>query len=279
MTDIYSLKQPLSSETESLLVRIANTCAEAEIDFFVAGATAREVVLTHLYERKRGRHTRDIDIAIFIKDWHPFSALKQAILNQGAEEVAGNAHRLIWEKTELDIIPFGGVAEGNAIAWPPDRHFIMSVDGFLEAFNHSISIRLSTGEVIRFCSLPGLLLLKLFAWRDRGGEVSKDAIDIFNILKEYAVIEEARLYDNAEWGELVGWNPDRLGARLAGSDTAQISSPEIQQALLSMDRERLKDAITRHTTGSNTEDIETMIDDFWEELTLTGNTEIDKEAL
>lgn len=266
MTNIYSLKQPLSSETEVLLGRIARTCAEPKIDFFVAGATAREVILTHLHGRKSGRHTRDIDIAIFIKDWQQFSALKQSILDQGAEEVRGNAHRLIWENNELDIIPFGEIAEGNAIAWPPDRDFVMSVEGFQDAFEHAISIALSTGEIIRFCSLPGLLLLKLFAWRDRGAEFSKDAIDIFNILKEYSVIEEERLYDNSEWGEDVDWNPDRLGARLAGGDTALISSPETRQALLVLDKERLKDAITRHTIGSSAEDIEMMIDDFWQEL-------------
>ncbi len=67
MTDIYSLKQPLFSETEALLKRIAQTCAEPKIDFFVAGATTREVILTHQHGRKSGRHTRDIDIAIFIR--------------------------------------------------------------------------------------------------------------------------------------------------------------------------------------------------------------------
>ncbi len=142
----------------------------------------------------------------------------------------------------------------------------MSVDGFQEAFEHAISIQLSGGEIIRFCSLPGLLLLKLFAWRDRGDAVSRDAVDIFNILKEYSVIEEARLYDNMPWGEEVDWNPDRLGARLAGNDTALISSPEIRQALSALDKERLKDAIIRHTSGSIAEDIDIMIDDFWDAL-------------
>ncbi|HEY3986568.1 nucleotidyl transferase AbiEii/AbiGii toxin family protein [Cedecea sp.] len=263
MTDIYSLKQPLSSGTETLLERIAQSCTEPRIEFFVAGATAREVILTHLHGRRSGRHTRDIDIAIFIKDWQQFSALKQVILAQGAEEIKGNAHRLVWEGNELDIIPFGEIAEENAIAWPPDRDFVMSVDGFQEAFKSAISIQLSSGTVIRFCSLPGLLLLKLFAWRDRGAEVSRDAVDIFNILKEYSAVEEDRLYDNDKWGEQVDWNPDRLGARLAGSDTALISSPELRQAVLALDKERLKDTITRHTSGSTSEDIDMMIDDFW----------------
>lgn len=137
------------------------------IPFFIAGATAREILLHHIHSRSIGRRTRDIDIAVFVDSWPRFDALKNAFLAEGAEVVQGNAHRMVVKGIELDIIPFGGVAEGNQIAWPPEREIIMAVDGFAEVFSHTVVVRLDNSENIPFCSLPGLALLKLFAWRDR----------------------------------------------------------------------------------------------------------------
>jgi predicted nucleotidyltransferase len=84
----------------------------AGIPFFIAGATAREILLHHVHGRSIGRRTRDIDIAVFVDSWPRFDALKNAFFAEGAEAVRDNAHRMIVEGIELDIIPFGGVAEG-----------------------------------------------------------------------------------------------------------------------------------------------------------------------
>lgn len=176
MTNILDLQIALSSETERLLAKINDICAKQSIAFFVAGATAREVLLHHVHGRPTGRKTRDIDIAIFVDDWQQFDALKKALIEQGAQAVTGNAHRLLWQDNELDIIPFGKIAVGNTVAWPPDRAIIMAVDGFQEAFQQAVAVRLTHGCVLLFCSLPGLALLKLFAWRDRGNQNGKDAV-------------------------------------------------------------------------------------------------------
>ncbi|NNC27578.1 hypothetical protein HKX42_11910, partial [Salinisphaera sp. USBA-960] len=124
----------------------------------------------HVHGRRIGRKTRDIDIAIFVDDWQQFDALKKELVTQGAKAITGNAHRLLWQDNELDIIPFGNIAVENTIAWPPDRAIVMAVDGFQEAFQQAVAVRLSNGCELLFCSLPGLALLKLFAWRDRGNQ-------------------------------------------------------------------------------------------------------------
>jgi len=41
--------------------------------------------------------------------------LKNAFIAEGAHAVRDNAHRMISEGIELDIIPFGGVAEGSRV--------------------------------------------------------------------------------------------------------------------------------------------------------------------
>lgn len=266
MKNTYTLAKPISSETEALLLNINHVCRTLEIAFFVAGATAREVMLMHVHGRNSGRQTNDIDIAVYLKNWEQFTALKQAMIEQDAKEVRHNVHRMIWHGTEIDIIPFGPVAQNNKVAWPPDRDIILHVEGFQEVWQHAGRVEISAGNSIHFTSLPGLLLLKLFAWRDRGKKDSRDAVDIFKILTEYSRIEDERLYDNENWCERVDWVPERLGALLAGSDTAMIASAETCQELLALDKARLTDTIVRQDESVDAQKAENIIDDFWDGL-------------
>jgi predicted nucleotidyltransferase len=263
MRNTFTLTNPISSATEALLSRINRICAVQEIPFFIAGATAREIMLHHVHGRSRGRQTRDIDIAVFVGGWSMFEALKRAFLDEGAMAVRDNTHRMMIEGTELDIIPFGGVAEGSQIAWPPERDIIMSVDGFAEVFSHTVMVQLDNGENLPFCSLPGLTLLKLFAWRDRGHSNAKDATDLYKIICEYGAIEDERIYEPPVEGQRLSWNPARMGAALLGSDIAIIiESPSLNE-LMQLDTERLTDAIVRQSHGDDTEEIEQIMDDFW----------------
>lgn len=270
MTNTFTLTNPLSSLTEKLLNRINRVCRAQGISYFIAGATAREILIHHVHGRSIGRRTRDIDFAVFVNGWTLFAALKQAFIDEGAEAVKGNAHRMIAEGIELDIIPFGGVAEGKQVAWPPDREIIMSVDGFEEAFTHSVLVELQSGEQLPFCSLPGLALLKLFAWRDRGTANAKDAADLFKIISEYGLIEEARIYESPVDCAQLDWNPVRMGAFLLGSDIAAISTGESYVELLRLDRERLTDAIVRQSSSESAGEIDWMMDDFWRGMESVG---------
>lgn len=262
MTNTFTLTNPIFSVTETLLSLINRICTAQEIPFFIAGATAREILLHHVHGRSIGRRTRDIDIAVFVDGWPRFDVLKNAFIAEGAHAVRDNAHRMISEGIELDIIPFGGVAEGSQIAWPPEREVIMSVDGFAEVFNHTVTVQLGNGENLPFCSLPGLALLKLFAWRDRGHGNAKDATDLYKIIREYGAIEDERIYESPIEGEKLDWNPVRMGAVLLGGDIVAISEHTSLAELMRLDRERLTDAIVRQTdVGDMT--VEQIMNDFW----------------
>lgn len=263
MTNILTLKIPLSSVTEILLLQINHICRAQDIPYFIAGATAREILIHHVYGRAIGRRTRDIDFAVFVQEWQLFDNLKQALTTAGAIIIKGNAHRLILHGTELDIIPFGGIAEVNKVAWPPDRKVIMAVDGFEEAFAHTVLLTMQTGEEIPFCSLPGLALLKLFAWRDRGRANGKDAVDLYKIISEYGQIENIRVFENSAECDRRDWDIDRMGAFLLGNDIAMISSRDSMDELFKIDAEAFTDAIVRQTTIENPEAIEQMLLDFW----------------
>ena len=263
MTNTFILANPIFSVTETLLSRINRICIAQGISFFIAGATAREILLHHVHGRSIGRRTRDIDVAVFVDSWPMFDALKNAFLATGARAVRDNAHRMIIEGTELDIIPFGNVAEGNHIAWPPEREIIMSVDGFAEVFSHTVRVQLGNGENIPFCSLPGLALLKLFAWRDRGHGNAKDATDLWKIIREYGAIEDERIYEPPVEGENLDWEPLRMGAVLLGCDIAVMSGLPSLTELMLLDRERLTDAIVRQSDVDEMTQIEQIMNDFW----------------
>ncbi len=266
MTNTLSLAIPLFSVTESLLTDIHNVCSEQNLPFFIAGATAREILLHHVYGKSMGRRTRDIDVAIFVEEWQEFYSLKQSLLQHGASEKAKNIHRLIWQDTELDIIPFGGITQENKIAWPPDRSIFMAVDGFVEALSEVVKIQLANGITIPVCSLPGLALLKLFAWRDRGQTNAKDATDLFKIISEYGSIESARIYEAPLDGERSDWDPVRMGAELLGCDIAAVAKEESLAELNTLDREKLTDAILRQSDTLISDVTEQIMYDFWHGL-------------
>lgn len=49
MNSIYTLRIPLAEEINQILIKIANICSVLELPFFIAGATSREVLLTHVH--------------------------------------------------------------------------------------------------------------------------------------------------------------------------------------------------------------------------------------
>ncbi|WP_277978023.1 nucleotidyl transferase AbiEii/AbiGii toxin family protein [Pantoea endophytica] len=254
---------PLYLPTEQLLCKIDTICRTQGIPYFIAGATSREILIHHVYGRPVGRRTRDVDFAVFVKEWALFDALRQRLCEAGAQAVKGNAHRMILDGIELDIIPFGGVAEANKGAWPPDRDAVMAVDGFEEAFRHTVLVKVAPDRPVPFCSLPGLALLKLFAWRDRGTGNSKDAVDLYKIIVKYGVIEEDRIYDWPVEGNALEWNTLRMGAYLLGSDMAVITSADSIKKLLTLDIEKLTDAVVRQSRSESPEEIEKVLEDFW----------------
>jgi predicted nucleotidyltransferase len=91
---------------------------------------------------------------------------------------------------------------------------------------------------IPIASLPGLALLKLLAWQDRGLDDARDAIDLATLCRHYAEAGNLdRVYDEALLAlASVGFDIELAGAWLLGKDTAVTASPQTRvqlRALLS----------------------------------------------
>lgn len=112
----------------------------------------------------------------------------------------------------------------------------MSVAGYSEALASAVRVEVELGLVVRVASLPGLAILKLVAWADRGTRDPRDAIDLATLLHRYAAAgNEDRLY-GPELGalEAVNYDLDLAGPRLLGLDAARIAAAATRREILAL---------------------------------------------
>ena len=221
------------------IVRVLRTldpiACEADCAYFVAGATARDLILVNIHGLRPGRATYDIDFGIAVENWDRFALLKERLVATGHFTSDRHAlQRLTYSDRAagfcipVDLIPFRGLtAADGTIQWPPSRDTVMNVAGFEEALASSIPIQIEGNPIVRVASIPGLMLLKLVAWSDRGCETNKDASDIYRLLTAYADAGNTdRLYEHEmDLLEAAGFDIELAGAELLGRDVAHICSP------------------------------------------------------
>lgn len=246
--------RPIDRGLHAILAHAKAATQALGIDVFVGGAMARDIMLTHVHGQAVRRATRDVDIGLYIDSWERFTALKDHLAATGAFfEVHGKSHRMHYLRPggiPLDLIPFGGVAgEDQTITWPPGHDVVLNVAGFREGLDSADLVDLGAGLAMHVCTLPSLSVLKLLAWRDRGGENNKDATDFLALAQAYATAGNMdRLYDEeAGLLEMAGHDPDLAGAALLGKDAAMLCSPVTAQQVrvILADPEPMLDALLR----------------------------------
>ena len=237
---IFPLLKPLSPLVLEPLKAVAQTANSLSLPYFLAGATARDLVLENIFGRAPGKLTRDLDFGFVLSDWKQFENLKAALMSTGRFKPDRAIQRVLYQHSagisvRVDLIPFGGVQEGSQISWPPDNDFVMNVAGFKEALESAIQVQVESDLVVPVTSLPGLIILKLFAWADRKHE-KRDAPDILKILTDYADAgNEDRLYaDELPILEAAEFDVPIAGARLLGKDARHTASQETAASIAKM---------------------------------------------
>lgn len=176
-----------------LLRQLNNTFAKIDSDFYVIGATARDIILQILANTSARRKTRDLDIAIAVTGWDKYNDICQALIADGFEKSSHQAQRFYYGDYEVDVVPYGDVARvDDNIYWPPEETIAMSVKGFDEVLKEAITVSIDEEFEIRIASLHGLFLLKLNAWLDRNIDTNKDAEDMWYIIDNYYLANENR---------------------------------------------------------------------------------------
>jgi predicted nucleotidyltransferase len=243
---------PLDPTALEILRTVTGEAAAAGIECMIVGATARDILLTHLIGIPPRRATYDVDFAVAVESWEQFEQLKSRLSErQGYDASERMKQRLYYgghakeHGHPIDLVPFGGIArDGSEIAWPPDMVVTMNVIGYQEVLGAAELIELAPGFVAKVASMPGLAILKLIAWSDRGAANPKDAHDLYQLMTRYADAGHAdRLYqDEFALLEGAGYDPEIAGACLLGIDAACLASQAAYEqliAILEQDYDRL----------------------------------------
>jgi predicted nucleotidyltransferase len=234
---LFDLSGKIDGFTVGLFETIAEVADFLNVPFFVVGASARDIILTHAHAIETGRATQDIDLGVQVSDWDTYEQLRNALIGTGKfGRDEKQAQRLLYKEFPIDIIPFGAIADpDDRLSWPPGHDSTMSTLGFKEAYHTSITIRIRAKPAleIQFVSLPGLALLKILSWNDNRLRRRRDANDLLLLMRSYLDAgNQERLFK--EEIDLVGEDFDyiRAGSRLLGRDIATILSHQTKKAIV-----------------------------------------------
>lgn len=176
----------IESNEKQVLSVLVNIFSALNMPMIVVGAGARLLIFDQ--EFGQGRGTKDWDIAISIDRWEDYQQIREALINGDSPcfEDTRITHKFIHINTniEVDIVPFGEIGKPDQkIVWPETGNS-MNVLGFTEAMLSAKHITIDDFE-IKVIDIPAFIVLKIFAWGDRGERTNKDLEDIDFILSKY----------------------------------------------------------------------------------------------
>jgi len=226
---MLSVKPEIPIEPNVLAVlEYVHSAAKAQgVQYLMIGARAIDIQLHNVHGLATFNPTNDTDFAVAVESWTHFNALKNALIGTGKFiPDRHKAQRLEYEgASPVDLVPFGALENPRGtISWPPDFDQTMAVQGFAEinAAAEEIAVP-GRAIVLRAASLPGLVMLKFLAWRDRRG--TKDARNIAALLQKYSLImDDSRIFTDEALYRSLGYDNVKVGAALLGKDAAGIAT-------------------------------------------------------
>ncbi len=142
ISNLYTVAEdrPVPGPILQILAVVNRVATGQKCPYVVVGATARDLLLFHVFCIPASRATQDVDFAIAVETWDMFKGMREALLATKEFGPSRIEHRLFFKGTAIpiDLIPFGGVAEDHTIAWPPSKETVMTVAGFEDARATSI---------------------------------------------------------------------------------------------------------------------------------------------
>ncbi|MEB3319346.1 MAG: nucleotidyl transferase AbiEii/AbiGii toxin family protein [Cyanobium sp.] len=264
---VLKLELPLDPGVLRVIAAVQAGAQAQGLEPMLVGAAARDLLLVHVYGQRVRRATKDVDFAVALASWEAFEQLKaRLVLEHGFADEPSQVQRLVFipegegAGTTIDLVPFGEPLQVNrrALLWPPEMDVYMTVSGFEEALSSAQLVELEEGLQVKVASLPGLTILKLFAWGDRRQRDSKDAVDLQTLLRSYGAAGNFdRMTDqNQAWDRFFSLDCDeeKTGAWLLGLDAGRIVSSETMASLRELlgdtnRREQLIDGMASEDRG------------------------------
>jgi predicted nucleotidyltransferase len=237
MTPLIDISERVPHSFVAIIEAIQQAANQDKIDYFIVGATARDIMLDFAYQVPIRRATRDIDIAIRVSDWNDYERLVNTLMSTGRFQRTNRGHRFTFKDVEsIDIVPFGEIGgTEKSITWPSAEGFVMGVLGFEEAYRSAVLVMLRREPVltVKVSTLAGLAVMKLISWNEAYPGRTKDAQDFYLVANWYV--------DAGNYERVIGEDPhftrrdniDRAlsGARLLGRDMASIVDGSVYSRL------------------------------------------------
>ena len=134
---------------------------------------------------------------------------------------------LIWkENLEVDLLPFGAIDDEDAKFNSNGLGSTsISLQGFSEIYNDGLpTLDLEGKHQFKFCTLPGIVLLKLIAWDDRPESRRDDIKDISDILNHFFDMNDNEIFENHhDLFEKEEASLKHIAARVMGREMSKIA--------------------------------------------------------
>lgn len=253
-------QQPHISE---MLTALENGLNKYGIDFYLVGAVARDVWMTAINDIPPSRVTGDIDFAVFINDKNTYADLREYLINiEGFIPYKGNGFVLKWKNIiQIDLMPFGEIeAKPSNITVEGTGLTSLNMPGFKEIYDSGLpEAELEEKHRFKFCTLPGIVLLKLIAFQERP-EIRRDDIkDISKIMKHFFDMYADEIYENHN--DLFGdkdINLQWIAARVLGREMGKIAQLNKDLFL------RIKKTLKKNTIDIHSSDIAKIMAEFFQ---------------
>lgn len=217
-----------NDQNSEMLHALERGFAKYEIDYYLVGAVARDAWLTGVHGLEPRTNTRDIDFGVLIDDNATYLALKSYLIDhEGFTQSSGNAFVLMYkDRMQVDLLPFGGIEEADGKVSSSGLGLTsINLQGFTEVFEEELPILDIEGKhQFRFCTMPGIALLKIISWDDRPSIRFGDIKDIAHLLKHFYNIYEEEIWENHN--DLFGNDVlphDQFAARVMGREMKKIA--------------------------------------------------------
>lgn len=221
------------------------------LDLVIVGASARDLGMKLLGADESKRRTADLDVAVAVKDWSQYTSSSEALVQNHFKKLKAT-QKFVYKGIdngndyEVDVVPYGEVADDEIVKWPPKGVPEMSVRCYQDVMSNALDVEIEDIKV-RIAPLSGQFLIKLDTWIDRNDRENKDALDMKFIMSEY-YMANILACDNlpdvvtVERGDTLLW-----GAQWIGYETSKMLSDNhlkyyvefLRQELLLNDKSRL----------------------------------------
>ncbi len=271
----------LNSITDQVVIDILKivipVLEQSRIDYFVVGAFARDIdLLVKGHPEPPRRKTKDIDLAVLMGSNEAYESLKDSIAAlPDFSPSQDEPYRFIFKESyEVDFLPFGAIAnEKGQVELKAKTTFLLDMPGFEEIKPWVQTIETEEGLNLRVSSLPGIVLLKLFAWEDQPGRI-KDIEDIDYILRNFYLLHiEEILETDADLFDLFTaeekYFEELISARYVGRRMGSMleNAPKLEARLLRLLEIQSKSfSMARLMSYKNAEDGQQIIQSLYQGL-------------